>query len=79
MSNRVGRSIAEAMRDEMIMKGKIRALLSENPGTVPQIANALKCSTNDVMFWMMAMWRYGLVEEVGKADAEGYYQYRPVL
>ena len=79
MSNRIERDTAEAMRDEMVMREKILSLLSENPGTVPEIANALECSTSDVMFWIMAMWRYGALEEVGKPDGEGYYKYRPVL
>jgi predicted transcriptional regulator len=78
MNNRIKRNTAEVMRDEMVMRHKILAFLDDNPGTIPEIAQALECSTNSVMYWIMAMWRYGSVEAVGKADDEGYYRYRPV-
>ncbi len=79
MNNLVDRNIAEAMRDEMAMRERILSLLNESPRTVPEVADALECSANNAMFWMMAMWRYGSIEEVGKRDGEGYYRYQPVL
>jgi len=79
MNNHIQQDTAEAMRDEMVMKDKILLLLNESPGTVPQIAESLECSTHNVMLWIMAMWRYGSLEEVGKPDDEGYYHYRSVL
>jgi hypothetical protein len=66
------------MRDEMVMNGRILALLKDNPATIPEIARALECSTDSVVYWIMAMWRYGSVEAVGKPDDEGYYKYCPV-
>jgi hypothetical protein len=78
MNSKIKRNTAEAMRDEMVMKHKILAFLDDNPGTIPEIAQALECSTDSVMYWMMAMWRYGAVEAVGKPDDQGYYRYRPV-
>ncbi len=78
MNNRIERDTAEAMRDEMMMKDKILALLKDDPGTIPEIAQALECSTSSVVYWIMAMWRYGSVEAVGKPDDKGYYRYRPV-
>jgi hypothetical protein len=79
MMSRIERDAAEAMRDEMIMKDKILFLVNESPRTVPEVAEALECSTNDVVFWIMAMWRYGSLEEVGKPNREGYYKYRHAL
>lgn len=79
MNSRFEQGAAEVMRDEMIMKDKILSLLNESPRTVPELALALERPTKDVVFWIMAMWRYGSVEELGKPDGEGYYKYRPIL
>jgi predicted Rossmann fold nucleotide-binding protein DprA/Smf involved in DNA uptake len=78
MENRIDRNIAEVMRDEMIMEERILSQLSEDPKTIPEIAAALEYPANDVVFWVMTMWRYGSLEEVGKPNEEGYYKYRPV-
>ena len=66
---------AEILRDEMIQKDRIAALLREGPKTIPAIAGALGCPSHEVVCWLMAMRRYGAVEEKGKADADGYYSY----
>jgi len=79
MKNRIERDTAEVMRDEMVMKDKILSLLTEDARTVPEVAAALECSTDNVLLWIMAMWRYGSLEEVGKPNDEGYYKYKPVV
>ena len=79
MKNRIERDTAEVMRDEMVMKDKILSVLTEDARTVPEVAAALERSTNNVLFWIMAMWRYGSLEEVGKPNDEGYYKYKPVV
>lgn len=78
MENRIDRNTAEVMRDEMIMKDRILSQLNEGPKTIPEIAEALEYPGSDIMFWVMTMWRYGSIEEVGKPNDEGYYKYRPV-
>nr|MBN2277243.1 MarR family transcriptional regulator [candidate division Zixibacteria bacterium] len=78
MINQNNRDLAEVMRDEMIMKERILSRLREEPATIPEIATVLEHPSVDVMLWIMAMWRYGIVEEVGKPDNEGFYKYRPV-
>ena len=78
MENRTDRNVAEVMSDEMVMKDRILTLLNEAPKTIPEIAAALEYPANDVVFWVMTMWRYGSLEEVGKPNDEGYYKYRPV-
>ena len=78
MKNQINRDIDEVMRDEMVMKNRILSLLSEESKTIPEIAVALEHPSSDVMFWVMAMWRYGYLEEVGKPDGDGYYKYQPV-
>ncbi|RKX27510.1 MAG: MarR family transcriptional regulator [Candidatus Zixiibacteriota bacterium] len=79
MKDRIERDTAEVMRDEMVMKDKILSLLGKDARTVPEVAAALECSTDDVMLWIMAMWRYGSLEEVSKPNDEGYYKYQPVV
>ena len=78
MKNQIDRNVAEIMTDEMGMRDRIISQLSEDPKTIPEIAKALDFSSYDVMLWVMTMWRYGALEEVGKANADGYFKYRPV-
>jgi hypothetical protein len=66
----------EAFRDAFRMQDRIAALLRDAPQTIPSLASVLGASTVEVMPWLMAMWRYGLVTPTGKADAEGYYRYK---
>lgn len=77
MENRIDRDVAEVMRDEMVVKARILSQLGEDPKTIPEIAAALEYPANNVMYWVMTMWRYGSLEEVGKPNDEGYYKYRP--
>jgi predicted transcriptional regulator len=58
------------------MREKIISQLSESPKTIPEIAEALDYPRYEVMLWIMAMWRYGYLEEIGKPNADGYYAYR---
>jgi predicted transcriptional regulator len=76
MSNQTDRNISEIMKDEMVMREKIISQLSESPRTIPEIAEALDYPRYEVMLWIMAMWRYGYLEEIGKPNADGYYAYR---
>jgi hypothetical protein len=66
----------EVFHDSFRMRDRIVVLLCEAPQTILSLASALGTPTDKVMLWVMAMWRYGQVTPTGKADAEGYYQYR---
>lgn len=70
------RNAAELMREEMVVRDDLINLLLDGPKTIPEIASALVHPTNEIVHWMMAMWKYGVVEDTGKADRTGYYQYR---
>ena len=72
----INRDLGERMRDEMAMRGRIVSLLRKGPATIPEISKTLGQPAADVMFWVMAMWRYGIIEEVGKLNDEGYYKYK---
>jgi len=70
------RNRAEVMRDEMIMRQPILALLQEEPRTIPELAEALGRPSNEVLLWLMGMWRYGLVEELPKPRTDDYFRYK---
>lgn len=69
------RARAEILRDEMVQKDRIAAALRDGPRTIPALAEALGAPSHEVVCWVMAMRRYGQVEEKGKADGDGYYAY----
>jgi len=72
------RGYAEAMRDEMVMRPRIAAVLVDGPKTIPEIAEALAAPSREVTLWVMALRRYGALEELPKPKAEDYYRYRLV-
>lgn len=65
----------EIIREEMVMQRPILRLLEEGPLTVPEIADKLGHPTDEVVFWVMGMRRYGHVVEVDDADDDGYFRY----
>ncbi len=71
------RSLAEVLRDEMLMHQAILKSLSEAPKTIPELAKSLDKPEWEVSLWMSGMWRYGMVEETGKPNRQGYYTYEP--
>lgn len=69
------RDMREVMRDEMIMRDRIFALLADDAKTIPQISEALGRPDHETVCWVMAMRRYGMVEEIGRPDVDGYFKY----
>ncbi len=70
------RDLGEVLRDEMVMKDRIASLLRDEPKTIPEIAEALSCPVREVTLWVMAMRRYGSLEELPKPRAEDYFRYK---
>jgi len=70
-----GRDVREVVREEPERRGPILDALRAGPLTVPQIAEAIGAPTHEVVFWVMAMRRYGWVAEIKGSDADGYFQY----
>ncbi|HFC46961.1 MAG TPA: ArsR family transcriptional regulator [Dissulfuribacter thermophilus] len=63
-------------RDEMWLQTKILTLLEEKgPLTVNEISQELSWPNDEIMMYLMAMRRYGLVEEAPKARRDRYYKY----
>jgi predicted Rossmann fold nucleotide-binding protein DprA/Smf involved in DNA uptake len=69
------RNPAEVLRDEMIIRERIIDLLREEPRTIPEISEALGHPSHEVMMWVMAMRRYGILIEIPKSRADDYYHY----
>lgn len=66
----------EVIREEMLMRDRVLATLRDGPKTVPEIAEALGSPVHEVMCWVMASRKYGLVIETGEANSEGYFSYK---
>ncbi len=69
------RNLNEVLRDETIQRARIRAALKDGPKTLPEIAQSLHAPVREVTLWVMAMRRYGRIEEKPKGREDDYYQY----
>jgi hypothetical protein len=69
------RAMLDIAQDEMVMRDRIAGILAEGPKTIPELAETLGYSTREVTVWLFGMRRYGLIEEIGRADVDGYFQY----
>ncbi|HTP56411.1 MAG TPA: MarR family transcriptional regulator [Thermoplasmata archaeon] len=69
------RDLAEVLRDELVERDRIVEVLRHGPCTLPEIAAALGAPAPEVVRWVMAMRRYGLVRELPKPRADDYYRY----
>jgi hypothetical protein len=76
MPTRAPRDPGEVMRDEMVMRPRIAVVLREGPRTILEIAAALGSPAPEVTLWVMALRRYGVLEELPKPKSEDYYRYR---
>jgi predicted Rossmann fold nucleotide-binding protein DprA/Smf involved in DNA uptake len=69
------RDMLDIAQDEMVMRDRIADILEQGPKTIPELAESLGYTTHEVTVWLFGMRRYGLVEEIGRADVDGYFQY----
>jgi hypothetical protein len=70
------REVRDIVRDEMLMREKVLAVLNSGPKTVPEMAAAMACPIREVMLWVMSARKYGYIEELREPTDEGYYKYR---
>ena len=73
----VNRDIREVIREETFMRSRILEILAAGPRTVPEIAEQLGAPTDETMFWVMGMRRFGWLSEIKGSEADGYFQYEP--
>lgn len=69
------RSMLELAQNEYIMRDRIADVLRDGPKTIPEIAEIMKYPSNEITAWIFGMRRYKMVEEVGRADLDGYFKY----
>ncbi len=66
----------EKLKEFNRMKKAISAALHEGPMTVPQIAEKIKEPADKVLFYLMTMYKFGMVEVDSVDDMDEYYLYR---
>ena len=69
------RDMLDIAQDEMIMRDRIAHILGQGPKTIPEISEALGYPSREVTVWLFGMRRHGMVEAIGRADVDGYFQY----
>ena len=72
------RSTREIIRDEQFMRSRILKVLESGPQTIPQIAAVVGKPTNEVVFWVMGMRKYGWIAEIKEVDDDGYFTYQAI-
>jgi predicted Rossmann fold nucleotide-binding protein DprA/Smf involved in DNA uptake len=72
------RQTREIIREEPLMHQPILAALADGPLTIPEIAERIGHPSDEAVFWVMGMRRYGYVQEVPDSDDEGYFRYGAV-
>jgi predicted Rossmann fold nucleotide-binding protein DprA/Smf involved in DNA uptake len=72
------RDTREIIREEPLHRGAILDALGREPLTVPEIAAAIGEPEREVMFWVMAMRKYGRVAELPEVTPEGFYRFQVV-
>ena len=68
----------EVIREEPLMHAPILAALADGPLTIPQIAEVIGHPSDEVVYWVMGMRRFGHLVEEPEADDDGYFPYSAV-
>jgi len=63
-----------AMKEQNAVRKQIREAMAGGPMTVPEVAAAIQLPSTEVLWHMMAMKKYDLLEELGMEGE--YYQYQ---
>jgi hypothetical protein len=72
------RDTREIIREEPLMHRDILRAVSDAPHTVPEIAAAIGKPSEETVFWVMGMRRYGKLVELAEPTDEGFFQYAAV-
>ncbi len=72
----VPREVTEQLKYFTKTKKSILNSLKEGDKTVPQLAEALAMSTDEVLFQLMSLLKYGFVETGEMDDMDEYYYYK---
>lgn len=75
---KVSEELTELVKTQAKMKKMVLDALKDEPKTVPEVAKALNSATYEAMYWVMALRKYGLIEETDEVTDDGYYKYKLV-
>lgn len=65
-----------SLKEQQAFRKQLRQAMADEALTIPQIAAATRLPSDQILWHVIAMKEYGLIEEVGKD--ESYYQYKLV-
>jgi predicted transcriptional regulator len=65
----------ELVREQTRMQREICSCISGTPGTVPEIAEKIGKATHEVLWYVAALKKYGLVVEAGMRGEYPLYQW----
>jgi predicted Rossmann fold nucleotide-binding protein DprA/Smf involved in DNA uptake len=66
----------ESLKAQQTVHKALERALSGSPHTVPQLAHATGLPAHDVLCYVAAMKKYGIVAEAGTDESGDYYLYR---
>ncbi|MCD6333527.1 MAG: winged helix-turn-helix transcriptional regulator [Bacteroidales bacterium] len=72
----VPKKVTEQLKQFNRTKKSILNALKEGDKTVPQLAETLNLSTHEMMFQLMSLLKYGLVETGEMDDMDEYFYYK---
>ena len=75
---KIREELTELAREQARIKKLVLDAFEEGPKTVPEIASITNLPTYEAMNWVMALRKYGLLEETEEVTDEGYYKYKLV-
>jgi predicted transcriptional regulator len=75
---KVKEELTELVKQQAKMKKMVLNAFEDEPKTVPEVAKALNSATYEAMYWVMALRKYGFIEETDEVTDDGYYKYRLV-
>jgi uridine kinase len=68
--------LTELVKQETKMKRMVLDAFRVEAHTVPEVAQALNLASHEAMHWVMALRKYGLLEDTQEVSDEGYYKYK---
>ena len=75
---KVRKELTELVKNQAKMKKMVLNAFKDEPKTVPEVAKALNSATHEAMYWVMALRKYGFIEETDEVTDDGYYKYKLV-
>ncbi len=76
MKRKASEAAKEKLKQYSRMRKAITNALKSGPKTVPQLAAELKQPADKVLFYLMTMYKFGLVEVDSIDDMDEYYFYK---